>query len=128
MIDFTNKKVFKLSLAKEKEVEKHITPMVSPLLADGEEIIHVYSSLRDFVVFTNKRIISVNVQGMIGAKKDFTTLPYNRIQSFSIETAGTFDIESELELYFSSLGSVTFEFSRGSDVAQIAKTIANAAL
>ena len=102
--------------------------MVQPMLADNESILHVYSSLRDFIVFTDKRIISVNVQGLVGAKKDFTSLPYNRIQAFSIETAGTFDIESELELYFSSLGMITFEFSRGSNVAEIAKLIANGAL
>ena len=128
MIDFTNKKVFKLSKASDKEIQKHITPMVQPMLADNESILHVYSSLRDFIVFTDKRIISVNVQGLVVAKKDFTSLPYNRIQAFSIETAGTFDIESELELYFSSLGMITFEFSRGSNVAEIAKLIANGAL
>jgi hypothetical protein len=125
MIDFQNKKVFKLSPAKDKEVEKHIAPIVNPILADGEQIINVFSSMRDFVVFTNKRLISVNVQGITGAKKDFTSMPYNKIQTYSVETAGTLDLESELQLYFSSIGMVEFEFSRGSNIKEIARIISN---
>ncbi|MEE1312858.1 MAG: PH domain-containing protein [Lachnospiraceae bacterium] len=128
MIDFTNKKVFKLSKAKNKDIEKHISPLISPILANNEQIIQVYSSIRDFVVFTNKRIISVNIQGVTGSRKDFTSMPYHRIQVFSIETAGTLDMESELQLYFSSLGLITFEFSRGSNVAEIGRIISNALL
>ena len=72
----------------------------------GEEIIGCYKGLRDYVTFTNKRVIAVNVQGMTGKKKDFTTLPYSKIQAFSIETSGVFDLDSELELHFSGLGLV----------------------
>jgi hypothetical protein len=68
------------------------------------------------------------VQGITGAKKDFTSMPYNKIQTYSIETAGTLDLESELQLYFSSIGMVEFEFSRGSNVKEIARIISNAIL
>ena len=47
--------------------------------------------MRDCVVFTSKRIIAVNVQGISGKKKDFTSLPLAKVQAFSVETAGTFD-------------------------------------
>lgn len=124
MIDFKNKKVFKLSEAKEKEVTTSVLPVVNPLLLDDEDVINVYSSIRDFVVFTNKRIIAVNVQGFTGSKKDFSTLPYSKIQAFSVETAGTFDLDAELELYFSGLGMVKFEFSHDSNVVGISKVIA----
>ena len=124
MIDFKNKKVFKLSEASEKEVSKNLLPTISPILIDDENIIRIYSSIRDFVVFTDKRIISVNVQGFTGSKKDFTSLPYSRIQAFSVETAGTFDLDSELELSFSGLGSVKFEFTHDSSIIEISKTIA----
>ena len=83
-----------------------------------------YSSMRDYVVFTNKRVISVNVQGLTGKKKDFTSLPYSKVQAFSIETAGHFDLDSELQLVFSSLGTVIFEFSGASNVKEIAQLIA----
>lgn len=121
MIDFQNKKVFKLSKAK----EKHIPKEVYDLLIDNEEIVGYYSSLRDFVIFTNKRIIACNVQGVTGMKKDYTSLPYSKMQAFSIESAGTFDMDSELTIIFSGLGEIVFDFSSNCDVQVINKTIAS---
>jgi hypothetical protein len=119
MIDFNNCKLIKM-----KKVAS--TPeSVAPLLIPNEEIIGVYQAIRDFVVFTNKRVISVNVQGLTGKKKDFTTLPYSKIQAFSIETAGTFDLDSELDLVFSGLGRVRFEFTGNSDIVAIGKLISS---
>ena len=119
MIDFTNKTIFKLK----KTNPESILSDISPLLVSGENIIGVYSSIRDYVVFTDKRIISVNVQGITGKKKDFSTLPYSKIQVFSVETAGNFDLDSELEMYFSGLGKVKFEFSGNSDIVKIGQLI-----
>ena len=51
-------------------------PSIGPLLLDDEKIINVYTALRDYMVFTDKRIIAVNVQGFTGSKKDFTSMPY----------------------------------------------------
>ena len=84
--------------------------------------------MRDFVVFTDKRIISVNVQGVTGKKKDFTSLPYAKISAFSVETSGVFDMDSELELWFSGLGKVKFEFSGDSNIVQIGQIIGSYAL
>lgn len=119
MIDFKNGAVFKLS--KTKKFSNQDT--VQPLFIDGEELIGEYQALRDFVIFTNKRIIAVNVQGITGKKKDFSTLPYSKIQAFSIETAGVLDLDSELELYFSGLGKVKFEFTGESDIVKLGKLI-----
>ena len=114
MIDFQNKKVFKLSKAK----EKHLPKEIPDLLIDGEEIVGYYSALRDYVVFTNKRLIACNVQG----------ITYSRVQAFSIETAGTFDMDSELTLCFSGLGNVIFEFSAGGDIREIGRLISSCIL
>ena len=84
--------------------------------------------MRDYVVFTTKRMIAVNVQGMTGKKKDFTTLPYSKIQVFSIETAGVLDLDSELEVWFSGLGMVKFEFSGASDIVAIGQLISSTIL
>lgn len=119
MIDFKNGAVFKL---KKNKLVSHASTL-NPILVGGEQIIDEYTALRDFVVFTNKRIIAVNVQGITGSKKDFTSLPYSKIQAFSIETAGTFDLDAELEMYFSGLGKVKFEFSGSSNIAAIGKMI-----
>ena len=93
------------------------------LFISDEEFIGEYQAIRDYVIFTNKRIISVNVQGLTGKKKDFTTLPYSKIQAFSVETSGVLDLDSELELYFSGLGKVKFEFTSGSDIVTLGKLI-----
>lgn len=119
MIDFKNGAVFKLK----RNPSITNAPLVSPLLTEGELYIAEYKTIRDFVVFTNKRIIAVNVQGVTGKKKDFTTLPYSKIQAFSVETAGMLDFDSELELYFSGLGKVRFEFTGESDIIAIGKLI-----
>ena len=94
-----------------------------PLLVSGEQVIAQFSAIRDFVIFTNKRIITVNVQGLTGKKKDFTSLPYSKIQAFSIETAGTFDLDAELELSFSGLGSVKLDFSNSTEIHEIGRMI-----
>ncbi len=104
MIDFNNASIIKLRKSKGLSDEDTI----KPLFVNGEEFIAKYTAIRDYVVFTNKRIISVNVQGLTGKKKDYTSLPYSKIQAFSIETAGMFDLDAELELYFYCLGKLKF--------------------
>ncbi|GAB3249786.1 PH domain-containing protein [Kineosporia babensis] len=119
MIDFATDSTFKLTPASTRDARS-----VEPLLIHGEELIHAFKSVRDLVVFTNKRIIAVDVQGMTGKKKDFTSLPYSKVQVFSVETAGTFDMDAELELWFSAVGKVRFEFRSGADIRQISQMIA----
>ena len=125
MLDFTNSAIFKL-----KEVaDERIDSSIEPLLIDGEKVVSSYKALRDFVVFTNKRIIAVNVQGITGSKKDFTSLPYSKIQAYSIETAGAAESfigiggDCELEVCFSGLGIARFEFKYDSNIMKICKVI-----
>lgn len=117
MIDFKNGSFIKLKKTQD-------TPQsVEALLIEGENVIGTYKGLRDYVTFTTKRIIAVNVQGMTGKKRDYTSLPYSKVQAFSVETAGVFDLDSELELYFSSLGKIKFDFSGASDIVEIGRII-----
>ncbi len=124
MIDFQNGSYIKLRKVKETDVGKGLEAL---LLAD-EGIIGVYKGIRDYVVFTTKRVIAVNVQGLTGKKQDFTSLPYSKITVFSIETSGVFDLDSELELYFSGVGKVRFEFTGSSDIVEIGRLISSYAL
>ena len=124
MIDFKNGAFFKL---KKTDNEKALS-LVSALLITDESVISTYKALRDYVIFTNKRIISVNAQGITGTKKDYTSLPYSKVQVYSVETAGIADMDSfvadcELELYFSGVGKVKFEFEKDCDVKEICKMI-----
>ena len=121
MIDFQNAGYVKLGPVPVEEMSGQI----QPLLLDGEDLLSVFKGMRDYVAFTTKRIVAVNVQGITGKKKDFTSLPYAKIQAFSIETAGTFDLDAELELWFSGLGKVKFEFKGKTDVGYLNKLIAH---
>ena len=121
MIDFQNPQIFKLKKGNVNDVMN----LISPMLVDGETVLSAFKGIRDWVVFTDKRIISINVQGVTGKKKDFTSLPYSKIQAFSVETAGTFDLDCELDLYFSGLGKVRFEFTGGFDIVSFNKIISS---
>ena len=119
MIDFQNASYIKLGQVPTSEVAASLTP----LLVEGEQLFAAYKGIRDYIAFTSKRIIAVNVQGITGKKKDYTSLPFSKVQAFSIETAGTFDLDAELELWFSGLGKVRFEFKGKTDVAYLNKLI-----
>ena len=121
MIDFKNAEFLKLKPAGDNTY----ADIIKPMFVSGEEIIGTYQAIRDGVVFTNKRIIVVNVQGITGKKKDVTTLPYSKIQAYSVETAGVLDLDSELELWFSGLGKIKLEFVAKANVAEICKIISN---
>jgi len=119
MIDFSNARFLKLRPVDPSTFQAQL----QPLFVNGETIISAFQSVRDYVVFTTKRIIAVNVQGLTGKKKDFTSLPYSKIQVYSVESAGVFDLDSELELWFSGLGKVKFEFISHADVPAICRSI-----
>lgn len=119
MIDFKNASYLKL-----KAVDNGtFADLVQPMFVPGEDFIQSFKTVRDGVVFTTKRIIAINVQGLTGNKKDFTSLPYSKIQAFSVESAGTFDLDSELELWFSGLGKIKFEFASNANVTAICRLI-----
>lgn len=72
------------------------------LLAPGEQIEKAYILIRDMFLFTNKRLILLDKQGITGNKVQYHSIPYRSITHFSIETAGTFDLDAELKIYISS--------------------------
>ena len=120
MIDFSKNPFLKLSAV---DQESAIAREIAPIINNNEKIHCVFAGGRDGVLFTDRRIIVLNVQGLTGAKKDFTSIPYSKIQVFSIETAGTFDRDAEVEIYISGLGKVKFEFSRGTDMGELSRVI-----
>lgn len=120
MIDFDNKKVLKLTSEK---AEKGFDA-VEDLLIPDETVIDSFVSVRDRLVFTDKRIISINVQGVTGMKKDYTSIPYRKIQTFSVETAGFFDLDAELSVYVSSIGLIRFQLFGSKHIKALCAAIA----
>lgn len=122
-INFNRDSVFNLKPISENDVR----PEVFKLLIEGENILYAFKTVRDQLIFTNKRIISVDFQGITGAKKELTTLPYSKIQFFSVQTPHFAEIIADSELYimFSNGFTSTFEFknSKIDIIGDIAKTI-----
>ena len=119
MIDFQESAVFKLKPIDNSKARDEF----SQFLIEGEVIIGTFKTVRDQVVFTNKRIIAANVQGITGSKVDYTSIPYSKIQTFSIETSGTLDLDCEIQIYISAVGKVTFEIKGSFDIVSFNKVI-----
>ncbi len=126
MINFANGIVFDLRPIQEKDVN----PDVFRLFIDGESILGAFKTVRDQVIFTNKRIITIDVQGITGKRKDFSTLPYSQIHYFSVQTPGfaEFVPDCELQIFFTSGFSARFEFKGSCNILAIGKVISEYAL
>lgn len=95
------------------------------VLIDDEEPQLAFKVIRDFFVFTQHRIILVDVQGITGSKVDYMSVPYRAIARFSVETAGTFDLDSELKIWVSgSSEPIRKTLKKGTDVRGIQKALA----
>jgi len=71
------------------------------IIGDNENIEKAYKLVRDMFIFTNKRLILVDKQGITGKKCEYHSIPYKSISHFSIETAGHLDLDAELKIYIS---------------------------
>ena len=98
---------------------------VTGLLVADEQLVMAFQTVRDQLVFTNKRIISIDVQGITGMRKSFTSMPYSKIQFFTIQTQGFAELfpDSELFLMFSNGFTAKFEFKGSVDIGSIGRMI-----
>lgn len=123
MINFNNNSAWDLKPINVSEVRDE----VNGLLIDGEIIACAFKTVRDQLIFTNKRIISVDVQGITGKRKSFSSMPYSKIQFFSIQTPGFAELipDSELVLTFSNGFVAKFEFKGQTDIGEIGRMISD---
>jgi hypothetical protein len=100
---------------------------VTPLLVQGEEAVAAFKTFRDSAVFTTKRLIVRDAQGLTGKKVEIYSLPYNTINMWSSENAGKLDWNSEIELW-TRAGHIKIKLSKGADVRRLDSLIAWAVL
>ena len=120
-VNFNQDSVFNLKPISNDEVRGEVDGL---LIAD-EKVEFAFKTIRDQLVFTNKRIISIDVQGITGKRKSFATMPYSKIQYFSIQTPGFMEAfpDSELFLMFSSGFTAKFEFKGAVDIGKIGRML-----
>ncbi|MBT0608662.1 PH domain-containing protein [Aequorivita echinoideorum] len=109
-------------VAPEKLNEKY-----ARLLVKDETVELGFTLLRDVFMFTNKRLILVDVQGLTGSKVEYKSMPYKNISRFSLETAGTFDLDAELKIWISSedTPTVSKKFNKSIDVYAVQRYLAS---
>jgi len=101
---------------------------VNDLLVDGEVAVAAYKTLRDSAIFTNKRLIVRDAQGLTGKKVEIYSLPYSSINMWSTENAGSFlDFNAEVELW-TRAGHIKINLQKGVDIRKFDKLVANALL
>ena len=97
---------------------------LADVLVVGESVDSAYKVLRDTFVFTNKRLILIDRQGLTGKKVEYLSVPYKSMVSFAVETAGTFDMDSELKIWISGQGVLQKTFSKGSNIVKVQQSLA----
>lgn len=100
---------------------------IEELLTEGEIILQCYSTIRDIAALTNKRLIICDTQGIIGKKKEVYSLPYRSIDMWSSENAGTFDLDTELELW-TKAGHFKLKLSSKCDIREFDRILGKAIL
>lgn len=98
----------------------------SQILAPGEVVEHAYQLIRDYLVFTDKRFVLVDKQGITGSKVEYHSIPYKSITHFSIETAGTFDLDAELKIWISGTATpIQKQFNKKLSIYEVQSVLAS---
>ena len=116
--------IAKFSVVEKVPPEESIE-IFNTFLASNEEIILSYKHTRDRVVFTTFKIICYDVQGLTGSKKAYRIFPYSKISSFSVETAGLLDYDSDFKIWISGVGVFEIKFSKKLDIKEVGAFMAS---
>ncbi|MBK3497215.1 PH domain-containing protein [Viridibacillus sp. YIM B01967] len=110
------------SEVKIEEVESELKDLLIP----SEKVEHACKLIRDLFIFTNKRLILIDKQGISGKKTEYHTIPYKSIVHFSIETAGTFDMDAELKIWLSgSATPIEKKFNKSQNIYKVQSILAD---
>lgn len=95
------------------------------IFAKSENVEKAYRLFRDMFIFTNKRLILVDKQGLTGKKVEYRSIPYKSITQFSIETAGNFDLDAELKIWISgSTTPIQKQFNKNLNIYELQSVLA----
>lgn len=105
--------------------KKDVENKLQHLLIPGEEVDIAFKLIRDMIVFTDKRLILIDKQGVTGKKSEYHTIPYKSIVHFSIETQGNFDLDAELKIWISGAQTpISKQFKKDDHINDVQKALA----
>jgi hypothetical protein len=91
-----------------------------PILIEGERVEHAFKLIRDQIIFTSKRVVTIDKQGLTGSKQNIRSIPYKSIKMVSKEGAGMLDLDAELVIWVTGESQpLKFEFKKGVDINQV---------
>ncbi|MFC7303470.1 PH domain-containing protein [Streptomyces monticola] len=90
------------------------------LLGQGEQVYAAYVLIRDTMLFTDRRLVLIDKQGITGKKVEYHSIPYKSITRFAVETAGHFDLDAELKIWVSSESQpIEKTFTKGVNIYEV---------
>jgi Bacterial PH domain len=102
---------------------------LNKILIPNEHVVKAYKLVRDQIIFSNERLILIDVQGITGSKVSYQSIPYSSIKVFSMESAGTFDLDCEIKLYIHGLHEpISLKFKKGTELETIYMTLSTYSL
>jgi hypothetical protein len=109
--------------------DSDLEKVLANTLIDGEQVEKAYKVIRDMFIFTNKRLILIDKQGMTGSKTEMVSIAYSKITKFSKESAGHFDLDAELKIWIGSDPTpISKEFKSGDNINEVYRVISQHAL
>lgn len=105
--------------------EVPLSDSLKPFISQNENVAFAVKTIRDVAVFTDKRILVADKQGFTGKKVEYYTIPYKNIVTYAVETAGTFDFDSEIKLLLSGGLRVELRFVKGKNMDQLLLKVYN---
>lgn len=114
-----------LGNASEIDVSK-VEDLLEEIVIDGEDVERAFKLIRDLMIFTNRRLIFVDKQGMTGKKVEYHSIPYRSISHFAVETKGRFETDAEMKIYISSWREpLVREFKKDDAILEVQRTLAS---
>ena len=93
---------------------------LQPLLIENEKVEIAFKIIRDQIIFTNLRLITIDKQGLTARKVDYRSIPYDKIVQLSKESAGILDLDAELKIWVASMSEpLKFEFSKDAPINDV---------
>ena len=109
--------------------DSDLEKVLANTLIDGEQVEKAYKVIRDMFIFTNKRLILIDKQGMTGSKMEMVSIAYSKITKFSKESAGHFDLDAELKIWIGSDPTpISKKFKSGDNINEVYRVISQHAL
>ena len=105
--------------------EVEITKSLLYFVSRNEQPLFAVKTVRDAALFTDKKILICDKQGITGKKTEYYAIPYSKIVTYAIETAGHFDMDSEIKLFLTGGIEIEMNFLRGKNMDQLLKKVFN---